>query len=197
MTDANNIIVGYARIHTAPYGEPFPAATVAYGATWGGNWAYLGDTVEPLSFGGDRTQFDVEIQQAIAPVKSIITKETRNFKTKLSEHDALALNQLLLGTSVNTAPGSGTKGYYTIDFGGNQVPNILAVGFEALYQLASGTQLPIRWMFYKGSIVQDGDIVYDKSGVAGIPINIKTYVDTSKPANKQLGRLQIVYSPGT
>lgn len=197
MTDANNIIVGYARIYTAPYGETFPAATLAYGTTWGGNWTYLGDTVEPLSFGGDRTQFDVEIQQAIAPVKSIITKETRNFKTKLSEHDALALNQLLLGTSVNTAPGSGTKGYYTIDFGGNQVPNILAVGFEALYQLTSGTQLPIRWMFYKGSIMQDGDIVYDKAGVAGIPINIKTYVDTTKATNKQLGRLQIVYSAGT
>lgn len=196
MTDANNIILGYAKIYTAPYGTAFPAATVAYGASWGGSWTYLGDTLEPLSFGGDRSQFDVEIQQATAPVKSIITKETRNFKTKLSEHQATAINYLLLGTSVNTAPGSGTKGYYTIDFGGNQIPNVLAVGFEALYQLTDGTQLPIRWMFYKGSVLQDGDIVYDKAGVAGIPVNIKTYADTTQTAGKQMGRLQIVYSAG-
>ena len=196
MTDANNIILGYAKIWTAPYGTAFPAATIAFGTSWGGSWAYLGDTLTPLSFGGERTQFDVEIQQATAPVKSIITKETRNFKTSLSEHQATALNYLLLGTSVNTAPGTGTKGYYTIDFGGNQIPNVLAVGFEALYQLTDGTQFPMRWMFYKGSILQDGDIVYDRAGVAGIPINIKTYADTTKVVGKQIGRFEQIYSAG-
>jgi hypothetical protein len=197
MSDANNIILGYAKVWTAPYGEAFPAATIGYGTSWGGNWTYLGDTLEPLSFGGDRTQFDVEIQQATTAVKSVITKDERNFKTVMSEHTTTVLNQLLLGTLVNTAPGSGTSGYYTIDFGGNQIPNILAVGFEANYQLAAGTQLPIRWMFYRGSILQDGDIVYDRDGVAGIPVNIKTYIDTTKASGKQLGRLQIVYSAGT
>lgn len=197
MTDANNIILGYAKIWTAAYGEAFPAATIGYGTAWGGGWTYLGDTLEPLSFGGDRTQFDVEIQQATTAIKSVITKDERNFKTVMSEHTTTILNQLLLGTLVNTAPGSGTSGYYTIDFGGSQIPNVLAVGFEALYQLASGTQLPIRWMFYRGSILQDGDIVYDRDGVAGIPVNIKTYADTTKVAGKQLGRLQIVYSAGT
>lgn len=194
MADANAIVLGYAKIWTAPYGSAFPAATIGYGTAWGGSWTYLGDTLEPLTFGGDRTQFDVEIQQAIAPVKSIITKDQRSFSTVMAEHDILLFNQLLLGTAVNTAPGSSTPGYYTLDYGGKQIPNVLAVGFESLWQKPDGTQTPIRWMFYRGSIMQDGDISYDKNGVAGVPIRIATYTDTTQTANKQTGRLQIVYA---
>lgn len=197
MSDPNNIILGYAKIWTAPYGTAFPAATIAYAASWGGAWTYLGDTLEPLTFGGDRATFQVEIQQSTSVIKEVITKDERNFKTVLAEHSAANLNQLLLGTLVTTAPGSGTPGYYTIDFGGSAIPNILAVGFEALFQNAAGVQTPIRWMFYRGSILQDGDVVYDKAGVAGIPINIKAYVDTTQAAGKQLGRYQEVFSTGT
>lgn len=190
MSDANAIILGYAKIFTAPQGEAFPAASVAYGSSWGGNWLYLGDTLEPLSFGGDRTQFDVEIQQAITPVKSIITKEERTIETVMAEHNVILLNSLLLGTLVGQA---GTPSYYyTIDFGGKTIPNVVAVGFEALWQTAAGVQTPVRWMFYRGSIVQNGPIVYDKNGVAGLPVKINTYVDTSQPANKQMGRFQVV-----
>lgn len=196
MSDSNAIILGYAKIWTAPQGTAFPAATLAYGASWP-SFLYLGDTLEPLTLGGDREQFDVEIQQSISVVKSIITKDEKNFTTVMAEHDILLLNQLLLGTAVNTAPGSGTPGYYTLDYGGKQIPNVLTVGFEALWQDAAGNQTPIRWMFYKASIIQDGDIVYDKGGVAGIPIRIQTYNDSTQPVNKQMGRLQIVYSSGT
>lgn len=190
MSDANAIILGYAKIWTAPYGTAFPAASIAYGASWGASWTYLGDTLEPLSFGGDRSIFSVEIQQSTSSVKDIITKDERNFKTVMAEHNVLTLNQLLLGTLVATA---GTPSYYyTIDYGGSSVPNVLAVGFEALWQNAAGVQTPIRWMFYRGSIIQDGDIKYDKGGVAGIPVNIKTYVDTTKVAGKQIGRLDLV-----
>lgn len=197
MSDPNAIILGYAKIWTAPVGTAFPAATIAFGTAWGGAWLYLGDTLEPLSFGGDRAQFDVMIQQSTSIVKSIITQDQRNFSTVMAEHDILLLNQLLLGTVVNTAPGSGTPGYYTIDFGGKSIPNVLAVGFEAIWQNEAGVQTPIRWMFYRGSIIQNGEIVYDKEGVAGVPINIMTYTDLTQPVNKQLGRLQLVYSAGT
>lgn len=190
MSDPNAIILGYAKIWTAPYGSAFPAASVAYGTAWGGSWLYLGDTLEPLSFGGNRATFAVEIQQSTSIVKEIVTKDERNFKTVMAEHNVLMLNQLLLGTLVGTA---GTPSYYyTIDYGGSAIPNVLAVGFEALWQTAAGVQTPIRWMFYRGSIIQDGDIKYDKGGVAGVPINIKTYVDTTQVAGKQIGRFQIV-----
>lgn len=188
---ADDIILGYAKIWTAPTGTAFPAATLAYGAAWP-NFTYFGDTLEALSFGGDRATFDVEIQQAITAVKTLITKDERNFKTKMARHDINMLNQLLLGTLVAT---SGTPYYYTIDFGGKTIPNVLTVGFEALWQTDAGVQTPIRWMFYRGSIMQDGDIVYDKAGVAGVPINIRTYVDSTQPVGKQLGRLQIIVSP--
>jgi hypothetical protein len=192
MSDPNAIILGYAKIWTAPYGEAFPSAAIGFGVAWGGNWAYLGDTTEPLTFGGTRNTFQVEIQQSTSVIKEIITKDERNFKTSLAEHNATALNQLLLGTLVNVQTG-GSPYYYAIDFGGNAIPNVLSVGFEAVYQLAAGTQYPLRWMFYRGSIMQDGDIKYDKAGVASIPINITTFVDTTKAAGKQLGRYQAVY----
>jgi len=197
MSDSNSIILGYAKIWTAPVGSAFPAATIGFGTAWGGSWLYLGDTLEPLTLGGDREEFKVEIQQATAPVKTIITKDEKNFSTVMAEHNILLLNQLLLGTATDTAPGSGTPGYYTLDFGGKTIPNVLAVGFEALFQTEAGVQPPIRWMFYRGSIIQNGDIAYDKNGVAGIPVMINTYADTSQATNKQLGRLQIIYSVGT
>lgn len=196
MADANAIILGFAKIWTAPYGTAFPTATIAYGSAWGGAWTYLGDTLEPLTLGGDRAQFEVEIQQALSPVKTIITKDSKSFSTTMAEHDILLFNQLLLGTAVNTAPGSGTPGYYTLDYGGKSTPNILAVGFESLWQNAAGTQTPIRWMFYRGQIIMDGEITYDKNGVAGIPIRINTLTDSTQATNRQMGRLQIVYSAG-
>lgn len=194
---ADDIILGYAKIWTAPTGTAFPAPSIGYGVAWGGAWTYFGDTLTPLAFGGDRAVYDVMIQQSTASQKSIVTKDEHNFKTVMARHDVNMFNLLLLGTLTNTAPGSGTPGYYSIVFGGAQSPTRLAVGFEALYQTDAGVKTAIRWMFYLGSVLMDGDIVYDREKEAGIPINIKTYSDTTKAVGQQSGRFDLIYSPGT
>lgn len=187
-----NILIGYAKIWTAPVGEAFPAATVGYGVAWGGNWAYLGDTLEPLSLTVDRTTFEVEIQQSNQPVKQSITAQPINFSTTMAEHTITILNKVLLGTAVSTAAATGVPGYDTLEFGGETTPNVLAVGFEALYQTAANVSLPVRYMFWRGSITLNGDIPFDKGAPAGVPINIQVLSDTTQAVGHQTGRIQIV-----
>jgi len=124
---ADDIILGYAKIWTAPTGTAFPAPSIGYGVDWGGAWTYFGDTLTPLTFGGERAVYDVMIQQSTASQKSIVTKDEHNFKTVMARHDVNMFNLLLLGTLTNTAPGSGTPGYYSIVFGGTQSPTRLPV----------------------------------------------------------------------
>lgn len=189
-----NILIGYAKIWTAPVGTAFPAATVAYGASWGGSWAYLGDTLEPLTLTVDRTTFEVEIQQSNQAVKQAITGQPISFSTTMAEHTADLLNKVLLGTVVTTPAATGVPGYDTLEFGGETIPNVLAVGFEALYVTAANVSLPVRYMFYRGSITMGGDISFDKGAAAGIPVNVQVLSDTSKAVGKQTGRIQIVNS---
>lgn len=187
-----NILIGYAKIWTAPVGTAFPAASIGYGVAWGGAWTYLGDTLEPLSLTIERTTFEVMIQQSNQPVKQAITDQPINFSTTMAEHTAGLLNKVLLGTVVTTAPATGVPGYDTLEFGGETTPNVLAVGFEALYQTAANVSLPVRYMFWRGSITLGGDIPFDKGAAAGIPINIQVLSDTTKAVGQQTGRIQIV-----
>lgn len=188
-----DIVIGYAKIWYAPVGEAFPDETsVAYGASLGGNWKYLGDTTEPATLNVDRNVFQVEIQQSNVPVKESITKQTLALKTTLAEHTITHLQLAFLGTASSTPSGSGQKPYSQLQFGGETNPAYYAWVLEALYQTSGNVNEPIRYMFWKGSLTLDGNIPFDKGAVAGIPINITVLADTSKPTGYQTGIIQIV-----
>lgn len=188
-----NILIGYAKIWYAPVGTSFPDETsVAYGASWGASWTYLGDTLEPLTLNVDRNVFDVEIQQSNVPVKQSITKQTIALKTTLAEHTITNLQLAFLGTASSTASGASQKPYSQLQFGGETNPSYYAFGFEALYQTSANSNQPVRYLFWKGSLTLDGNINFDKGAAAGIPINITVLADTSKPTGFQTGIIQQV-----
>lgn len=190
-----DILIGYAKIWYAPVGEAFPDETsVAYGAAWGGNWKYLGDTLEPLTLNIDRTIFDVEIQQSNVPVKQSITKQTIALKTTMAEHTITTLQLAFLGTASSTASGASQKAYSQLQFGGETAPAYYAWGFEAVYQTANNTSQPARYFFWKGSLTLDGNITFDKGAPAGIPVSITMLADTTKPLGQQTALIQITTS---
>ena len=188
-----NILIGYAKIWYAPVGEAFPDETgVAYGVAWGGNWAYLGDTTEPLTLAVDRTVFDVNIQQSNVPVKQSITQQTINLQTTLAEHTITALQLVFLGTPSSAASSTNQRAYSQLTFGGETAPALYAWGFEALYKTAANVSLPVRYLFYKGSLTLNGNIPFDKGAVAGIPVQITVLADTTKAIGAQTGIIQQV-----
>ena len=193
-----DILIGYAKVWTAPVGEAFPdETTIDYGEDWGGNWDYVGDTLEPLVVAVERNVFQVEIQQATTPVKESIVSMVPALQTTVAIHSMTLLNQILGGTLTTTAAGAGQKGWQRLQFGGEADVDYFAVGFEALYKSATNVQQPVRYLFWKGSITLNGSINFDKGAATGIPINITILTDTSKTVGQQLGEIHYVTTAAT
>lgn len=193
-----DIVVGYAKIWYAPTGEADPDETsVAYGADWGGNWTYLGDTLEPLTMATEVERLDIEIQQSTAPVKQNKIKEIFRLNTTMAEHTGTLLNLLFGGTLTATAAGASQKGFDSLVFGGETDIDIYKWGFESLYKDASNNQHPIRYFFHKGSIALNGDVPFDKGAPTGIPIQITILTDTTQSIGEQIGTTHIVKAAAT
>lgn len=193
-----NILATYAKIWYAPVGTAIPDETsVAYGASWGGSWAYLGDTLTPLTVGTSTTKRQVKVQQSTAPVKEFMTGQEFTLKTVLAEHTPGAYNLLWQGTLTATAAGASQKAYSELVFGGESAIPQYKWGFEILYQDTNGVNHPWRYIFHKGSVSQDGDLEFDRENEKGIPVSITILSDTSLPLGEQGGVIQFVTAPAT
>lgn len=193
-----DILIGYAKVWLAPVGEAFPDETsIDYGDAWGGNWEYIGDTLEPLVVAVERNVVAVEIQQATTPVKESITSMVPSLQTTVAVHSMDLLNKVLGGTLTTTAAGAGQKAWQRLQFGGEADIDYFAVGFEALYKTSGNVQEPVRYLFWKGSLTLNGNINFDKGAPTGIPINITILTDTAKALGEQLGEIHYITAEPT
>lgn len=193
-----DILIGYARLWLAPVGEAFPdETTIDYGDAWGGNWAYVGDTLEPLVVALERNIVSVEIQQATTPVKESIVSMVPSLQTTVAVHSMTLLNQILGGTLTTTAAGASQKGWQRLQYGGEADIDYFAVGFEALYKTSLNVQEPVRYLYWKGSLTLNGNINFDKGAPTGIPINITILTDTSQASGMQLGEIHYITAEAT
>ena len=193
-----NILATYAKIWYAPLNEAAPdETTVAYGAAWGGNWDYLGDTLTPLTLATSTTKRQVKIQQSTSPVKEFMTGQEFTLKTVLAEHTPGTYNLLWQGALTTTAAGASQKAYSELAFGGESAIAQYKWGFEILFQDANGVDHPWRYIFHRGSIAQDGDLEFDRENEKGIPVAITILGDTSKSVGAQGGIIQFVTAPAT
>lgn len=195
---ASDILVGAATIWYAPVGEPFPdETTVEYGDVWGGNWASLGYTKDGIKVGYTQETFEVEVDQVTNPLDEIITKEVILFETMLAEftgaNAALAFN----GDLTSTPAGSGQRAFEEVKLGGRADTDKYAVGLEGFYKNASNAIFPVRIFIYKGAATVSGQLQFMKNQIAGIPLRIKAYADTSKPAGQQTMVIQRVTGEAT
>lgn len=168
----------------APAGESLPdETTVAAGAAWGGGWARLGYTKEPLKFKYEIESHDVEVEEHLAPVARWKTKETLDLETMLSEFRAEYL-EVASGsdlTITTTAAGAAQKAYEEITIGDNAVMKVWAIGFEGIRYDATAVAQPVRIFIYRATIKFNGELEFSKKSDdhTGIPIQASALSDTA------------------
>lgn len=179
-----NILKTGAVLWYAPTGETVPDETsVAFGAAWGGNWARVGYTKEPLALIYEDTRHLVKVQEVLGTVREFRVEEDAKLETVLSELTGTYL-QLAAGgqgTLSTTAAGAGQKAYEQITIGGTAEIFEKSWGFEGMYLDASGNEFPVRVFVHKGTAKINGNIEFSKKSddYTGVPIQIHVLADTS------------------
>lgn len=180
----SDIIVSPATIWYAPVGEALPAVnTIDAGEAWGGNWASLGYTLEPISLSLETATFDLFVEQLTVPVRTIRTQVDALLKTKLAEFTGVNLKLAMDGTLTTTAPGAAQVGYDSIVMNATKTDvSLFAVGIEGVRVSNANARLPVRIFLHRASIVLSGDVEFAKGAGVGIPITIKALADAATNA---------------
>ena len=189
-------MISPAQVYVAATSSAQPTTVIGYGSSWGTAWTSLGYTLEPVSLEYDRTMYELEVQQVMAPVKRVVQKEMATIETVLAEATATNLKYALNGTVTTTAPGAG-KGYDTVEAGGSTSLPEYQWGFEGFRVDAAGTAQPVRLFFYKGVSVMNGPMRFAKNAGVGIPMQVQAIPDLAKTAGKQMIIMQIITAPAT
>jgi len=197
---ATNILVGGAWVYYAPVGETPPADSVAYGTAWGGNWARVGFTKEPLSALYEDEQMGVGVEEALTDVKRVKTLENLTLETVLAEVTSTYMNLAVgAGTVTTTAAGAGQVGKDEYAVGGEILLDENAWGFEAMYVSATGVKFPVRVFVWKATSKLNGELAFSKKSgeYPGIALQIMALADTSQNEGLQLFKFQRVTAAAT
>ena len=193
-----DILVTPARVWKSPVGEALPdETTVAYNASWGGNWTDVGYTLQPVTVAYDREIFELMVEQVPGPVKTRVTNETLKIETVLSDVTPDNLQLAVGGAVTTTAAGASQVAFQDLDSGGKIQLDELQWGLEGLYEDASGTQFPVRLFVYKAVSVLNGPLNFAKAAGVGVPLSITGLLDTSKSVGAQLMKFQRVTAAAT
>lgn len=196
--DPRNIISQPAWLWYAPLGEANPNPnSIDVGDDWGGNWNWLGLTTEPLVETDEVTTFDIEVQQLTSAVLEEITGENKTLTTTLAEQTA-EIMQLLEGGNITVTPaGVGQVGVTDVKTGGRTARTRYKVGFETIAVDDDGNRLPLRVFYHIATFGKGGGTSYGKGAVAGIPISIRVYPDTTQDPDEQIKHWQRVTAPAS
>lgn len=115
----NVVLPGPVRVFIAPYVanaiEAPPANTVAYGASWGGNWVDIGYTKGGGNIKIDEEVYSVTADQSKTPILDRKVGETATLEAVLLEatlenlHTALGIGELTIGSTVTSFGSDGDE----------------------------------------------------------------------------------------
>jgi len=144
-----NILKSGAIAWIAPTGEAFPdETTVAAGAVWGGQWARLGFTKEPLKLAYEDEEHEIEVEEFLGAVGRKKIGEKAMIETVLSELMADYLKYGMDGAVTTTAAGASQKAFSELLVGNDSEKTVYTIGFEGVRYNASAVALPQRMGFY-------------------------------------------------
>lgn len=186
-----NVLKTGAALWYAPTGESKPDETsVAYGGSWGGNWARVGYTKEPLTLAYESEEVDVEVEEVLAPIKRFRISESLTVETVLAELTAayLQLAASNQDTVSETEQGASQDAYEETGLGGEVVLTEKAWGFEGLFIDSDGNEQPVRIFVHKGTAMINGELEFSQKtdDYPGIPIQIKALADTTQSEGQEL-----------
>jgi hypothetical protein len=198
-----NILKTGAVCWYAPVGESYPDETsVAYGGDWGGNWARVGFTKEPLSWFYEDERHRINVEEELTAVKEVrITEETR-LETVLSELTAAYFELARGGDPDNVsevAAGAGQDGYEELEIGGEVDVEEYAWGFEGRYVDSDGAEFPLRVFVHKATAKLNGELTFSKKedDYTGVPLMINALADTTQSDGAKLLKIQRVTAEAT
>ena len=194
----SDIIVSPARVFVGAVGATPPADSVAAGASWGASWAELGFTNAALSFKYSDEQLAIEIEQSLAAVDRVKTKEELAVETMLAELNLDNVAYAIGSGSVSqTAAGVGQVGKEEFLAGGSRTLTKRAWGFEGSYVDEDGATFPIRVFVWKAVGKLNGALEFNKTAVSGVPLQLNAVADMTKTDGQRLFKIQKVLEPAT
>jgi hypothetical protein len=189
MAGIGNLLKTKAVGWIAPVGTAFPTMALPAGAAWGGAWATMGLTKEPLKFKYEQEKFEFMVEEFRSAVKSCVVSRTVTLETVLAEytagHMALATNTAL--STVQSFPATATTPEYFELSVGDGVGDACgcdpeyAVGFEGIYCDEAENQLPVRLFFSRMTMVMNGEQTYSQrdDDYTGVPLMMTALPDTT------------------
>ena len=168
----------------APVGEAVPdETTVAPGAAWGGNWARLGATKEPLTCLYEDERADVSVEEYLSAIHRFRTSEKLSLETVLAELDADYM-ALMTGGTVSATPAAGAqKAFDSLPVGNIAELDAYAFGFEGIHENIGGVELTLRVFVYRANAKLNGELTFSKKedDYTGVPILIEALSDSGTP----------------
>lgn len=193
----SNILKSGAIAWLAPYGEAFPDdTTIDAGDAWGGNWARIGFTKEPLKLAYEDENHEIKVEEYLAAVDRKKISEKSMMETVLSELIGDYLQYVMDGTLTQTAAGASQKAFDELLIGNDSEKTKYAIGFESIRYDANGVALPQRIGYYKCTLRLNGELLFSKRNddYTGVPLQAMALMDTT------VGRLiwtNLVTAPAT
>lgn len=188
--DVANLMIGGAKVYTAPGGTALPADTVAYGGAWPAGWVGAGLTLETLKaiYGFDTVSPDV--QEALGEVVVHKSKEEAMLETTMGQYDLDLLALAWGGTTTTTVASSGQPGKQEFDIGGIRIIPWRLWGFEGEHVTEAGVSFPVRCFVWRGGAKAGGTLEFSKSAYVGIPLKIGAREDMTRTRGQRMIRYQ-------
>lgn len=198
--NSDDVFAGAANILYAPLDTALPDETTVEAndfANWPSGWVHLGYTSEGPSFTYSYETFEVEAQQATAPLRRKKTTETATITASLLQFSAEHLALITGGTVTTTAAGAGQKGYKSVSGGGEVELDEYMFAIESTRPDDDGDLQPFRFFLWKGTITANGDINFAKNAATAIPVTIAGLTDSDKAVGSQLYTAHFVLADAT
>lgn len=194
-----DIMVGPVVLWYAPVGETLPDAdAVAFGVAWGGNWTEVASTTKaPLSMSYESGEEDIEVEEALAPVRRHRVSEKLVLETTLAEITCANL-EAATGESAGAQAADATHVALEYISGGGRVElTERAWGFEGMYVDASGDRFPVRFFIYKATAKLNGKLEFGKKGFPGIGFQVSALADLTQSVGSNLFKFEKVTADKT
>lgn len=148
----------------------------------------LGYTTGGQEVNRDQQEFEVEVDQELAPVGADIIGEKIDISLVLAESSKEAL--AIYFNAVNTGAAPAT---ITGNFGGTTTLQHGQLILDTIKSVTiSGTEYKIRFTFYDAYAKPNGSLKYAKGAIAGVPLKFVCLAQTDHSDGQTLGKYEFV-----
>lgn len=194
----SNIFKSGAVCWMAPVGETLPSGdSIAHGVAWGGNWARIGFTKAPVAVKYESEEYEIEVEEFLAPVDRSKISEKIMVETVLAELTGDYLKLGVGGTVTTVAATSLLTGKEVLAAGNDARLTKYVFGFEGTWINANNVELPVRFFIHRATFKLNGELTFSKRNgeYTGIPLQISGLANTADSG--RLFKLERITAPKT